>query len=97
MAVVALGGNAFVEEGDSRLETQRRVVLATAARLAAVLRAGYRLLVIHGNGPQVGAELAKNELAPPEHLPLPLELCVAETQGSLGYLIGERARAGARG
>ncbi|HEY7461983.1 MAG TPA: carbamate kinase [Gemmatimonadota bacterium] len=87
MAVVALGGNAFREDGDASLAAQRRVVTAAAARLPAVLRAGYRLLVTHGNGPQVGAELQKNECAPPEHLPLPLELCVAETQGSLGYLL----------
>jgi carbamate kinase len=87
LAVVALGGNAFVEDGDSDLEAQRRVVGSAAGRLPAVLRAGYRLLVVHGNGPQVGAELAKNEAAAPEHLPLPLEVCVAETQGSLGYLL----------
>jgi carbamate kinase len=84
---VALGGNAFRQNGDASLPVQRRVVAAVAARLPAVLRAGYRLLVTHGNGPQVGAELEKNESAPPERLPLPLELCVAETQGSLGYLL----------
>ncbi len=94
MAVVALGGNAFLEEGDASLATQRRVVARTAARLPAVLHAGYRLLVTHGNGPQVGAELQKNEAAHASQLPLPLELCVAETQGSLGYLLeGALARA----
>jgi carbamate kinase len=87
MAVVALGGNAFLDDGDASLAAQRRVVARTAARLPAVVRAGYRLLVTHGNGPQVGAELQKNEIAPPDLLPLPLELCVAETQGSLGYLL----------
>jgi carbamate kinase len=94
MAVVALGGNAFLDDGDASLPAQRRVVARTAARLPSVLRAGYRLLVTHGNGPQVGAELQKNENAPPSQLPLPLELCVAETQGSLGYLLeGALARA----
>jgi carbamate kinase len=91
LAVVALGGNALQDpQGDSSVEADFEVTRATAAHLAAVIASGTRRLVIsHGNGPQVGNHLLRSELAH-QHgmLPdLPLDVCVADTQGGMGYVL----------
>jgi carbamate kinase len=87
-AVVAIGGNSLVREGQrGRIEEQRRNLDATCEGVAAVLAAGYRVVVTHGNGPQVGDALLRCELAAEQVEPLPLDVCVAETQGSIGYLL----------
>ena len=86
-AVVAIGGNSLVRPGErSGFEEQRRNLLATCEGIAAVMAAGYRVLVTHGNGPQVGDALLRSELAASQVEPMPLDVCVAETQGSIGYL-----------
>jgi len=84
--VVALGGNAVSPpHGDLRIGTERRLLEAAAAELAALARAGRRLLVVHGNGPQVGRLLSAPGLVDPDSL----DVHVAQTQGELGYLIAE--------
>jgi carbamate kinase len=59
----------------------------TCEGIAAVMAAGYRTVVTHGNGPQVGEALLRSELAAGQAAPLPLDVCVAETQASIGYLL----------
>jgi len=87
-AVVAIGGNSLVRPGErGRLEEQRCNLLATCEGVAAVIAAGYRVVVTHGNGPQVGDALLRSELAASQVEPIPLDACVAETQGSIGYLL----------
>jgi carbamate kinase len=87
-AVVAIGGNSLVRPGEhGGFEEQRRNLLATCEGIAAVLAAGYRVAVTHGNGPQVGDALLRSELAASQVEPVPLDVCVAETQGSIGYLL----------
>lgn len=88
IVVVALGGHAFLSNGqaptwEAHLNNARRV----AAALADLVERGFRLVVTHGNGPQVGALLLQSEAAAGETPALPLDALVAQTQGSLGYLL----------
>lgn len=86
LAVVALGGNAITPpRGELSFGVERRVIGAAVAELADLARAGDRLLVVHGNGPQVGRLLAAPDLGDPESI----DVHVAQTQGELGYLISE--------
>ncbi len=88
IAVVAIGGNSLVGAGGhGTLEEQRRALEVTCRGIAAVLERGYRVVVTHGNGPQVGDAWRRSELAAGEVEALPLDVCVAETQGSIGYLL----------
>ncbi len=87
-AVVAIGGNSLVRPGQREgVADQRGNLLATCEAIAAVIAAGYRVVVTHGNGPQVGDALLRSELAAGQVRQLPLDACVAETQGSIGYLL----------
>ena len=87
LTVIALGGNALVRPGERGTAAEQRANLAeTFAALAPVLEDG-RLVVTHGNGPQVGNHLLRQELASAEAPPLPLYLAVAQTQAEIGALI----------
>ena len=87
-AVVAIGGNSLIRPGErGTLEEQRSNLQTTCEGIAAVLSAGYRAVVTHGNGPQVGDAMLRSELAAGQVEPLPMDACVAETQGSIGYLL----------
>jgi carbamate kinase len=84
--VVAIGGNALADPHDpGELAHQSEKAAALAGPLADVLAAGKRLMVVHGNGPQVGARLIQNEAAREQVPPSPLHVCVAETQGQMGH------------
>jgi carbamate kinase len=102
LAVVAFGGNALLRPEDpgttaSQLQRAREAV----RRLLPILARGYELVVVHGNGPQVGNLLMQSELAAAQIPPQTLDFCVAETQGSIGFLLelafaNELPRAGFR-
>jgi carbamate kinase len=86
--VVALGGNALIGPGERGTAAEQLANLrATAAALAPVLGGGGRVAITHGNGPQVGNELLRQERAAEEAPPLPLWLAVAQTQAEIGALI----------
>lgn len=88
--VVALGGNALSPPGRTgAIREQFERTERTAERLAEVVAAGHRLCITHGNGPQVGSELRRVELAAGEVYTLPLHICVADTQGGMGYMIAQ--------
>jgi carbamate kinase len=90
LLVVALGGNAMQDpRGDDSVASDLERTARTAEHLVTVARSGWRLVVTHGNGPQVGNHLYRSELAAQEAgLPaLPLEVCVADTQGGMGYVL----------
>ena len=88
IAVVAIGGNSLVRPGErGTLEEQRTNLATTCEGIAAVMAAGYRVVVTHGNGPQVGDALLRSELAASQVPPLTLDACVAETQATIGYLL----------
>lgn len=85
--VVALGGNALIRPGDRGTATEQAARLREAAEPLAPLLAEPRLVITHGNGPQVGNELLRQERAADEVPPLPLYLAVAQTQAEIGALI----------
>lgn len=85
--VVALGGNALIRPGDRGTATEQAARLREAAEPLAPLLAEPRLVITHGNGPQVGNALLRQERAADEVPPLPLYLAVAQTQAEIGALI----------
>ncbi len=86
--LVALGGNAMTApDGRARPEDQRAAVEVASRSLADLVAAGHDLVVTHGNGPQVGNLLVKNELAAHVVPPVPLDWCGAQTQGTIGALL----------
>jgi carbamate kinase len=87
LTVVALGGNALMQPGERGTAAEQRANLATTFRAITPLLTGDRIVITHGNGPQVGNELLRQELASAEAPPLPLYLAVAQTQAEIGALI----------
>jgi carbamate kinase len=85
--VVALGGNALIRAGDRGTAAEQSARLREAAESLQPLFAEQRLVITHGNGPQVGNELLRQERAAEEVPPLPLYLAVAQTQAEIGSLI----------
>lgn len=87
-AVVAIGGNSLIRAGEKgTIAEQMANVRRTADALVGLIQDGYSLVVTHGNGPQVGAALLRSERAADEAYRLPLDVCVAATQGEIGYLM----------
>lgn len=90
LMVVALGGNAIQRNDDDSVQSDFAHTSETSAQLASLLEtSGNRLVVTHGNGPQVGNHLLRSELGHTHgDLPLlPLDVCVADTQGGMGYML----------
>src|SRR5262245_35465321 len=88
VAVVAFGGNALLPPEDSGTTGQQLARAREAVRqVLPVLGRGYELVVVHGNGPQVGNVLIQAEAAAAEVPRQTLDFCVAETEGSIGFLL----------
>lgn len=86
--VVALGGNAIAPAGGTgTAEEQIRNLAGAMAIVADLVEAGTEVVLTHGNGPQVGALLMKNDLANDVAPPLPLDWCVAQTQATIGFVM----------
>lgn len=85
--VVALGGNAIAGERGADPESQRLAVEGACEQIAELVAHGHEVVITHGNGPQVGNLLLKNDLAREIVPPVPLDWCVAQTQATLGFLI----------
>lgn len=86
--VVALGGNAILQPGQfGTIDEQRHNVDVTAEAIAELIRRGHQVVVTHGNGPQVGNILIQNEEASDQVPAMPLDVCGAESQGQIGYMI----------
>jgi carbamate kinase len=85
--VVALGGNALMRPGERGTAAEQRANLREACEALRPLLGEKKLVVTHGNGPQVGNELLRHERAADEAPPLPLYLAVAQTQAEIGALI----------
>ena len=83
--VVALGGNAILAD-DPTAHGQKATLRNTSEKLVELIKAGYELIITHGNGPQVGNVLLQQEAADSKKNPaMPLDTAVAMTQGSIGY------------
>src|SRR3972149_11965169 len=84
--VVAIGGNALSDPRKmASAEEQARKIEQLAIHLVGEMQRGISLLVVHGNGAQIGARLLQNEAARDEVAPSSLPVCIAETQGQLGH------------
>jgi carbamate kinase len=87
-AVLALGGNALARSGEPATVTnQFRRARESVAPIVDLARQGWRIVIVHGNGPQVGDELVRNEAARKAAEPLPLGVLVAGTAGWIGYML----------
>jgi carbamate kinase len=87
-AVVALGGNALAPAGEpATIYSQFRHTRESLAPIVELIHDGWNVCVVHGNGPQVGDEMVRNEAARAEASPLPLGVLVAATAGWIGYMI----------
>jgi carbamate kinase len=88
--VVALGGNALSPSGGTGDVREMRAALAgTAQSLADLVERGVGLVVTHGNGPQVGRILLQQEYAAAQVPPMPMDVCGAQSQGQIGYLLAQ--------
>ncbi len=92
-ALVAVGGNSLIRAGErgaiaEQLANGRR----TAEALVGLMRLGYRLVITHGNGPQVGAQLLRSERASDVVYSQTLDVCGAASQGEIGYLLAQSLR-----
>ncbi len=90
LAVVAFGGNALLR-GDEigTIEQQEKNTFDTCSNLLSLIENDYNLIITHGNGPQVGNILLRNEAGYEKYkIPrMPLDICVADSQGGIGYMI----------
>lgn len=86
--VIALGGNAILQPNQvATLENQLTNVRKICQRIVKLIQDNYKVVITHGNGPQVGNILLQNELAEQVLPPLPLDVCNAQSQGFIGYLV----------
>src|SRR5574340_849562 len=101
-ALIAVGGNSLIRAGEKgTIAEQMANARCTAAAIIGLIRDGYRLVVTHGNGPQVGAQLLRSERASDQVPGQPLDVCGAASQGEIGYILtqslnNELAAAGLR-
>jgi carbamate kinase len=88
IALIAFGGNAILPENTRGLQTQQMKNAQKASRLMIhVIKKGYDLIIVHGNGPQVGNLLIQMEESVKKVPPFSLEVCDAMTQGSMGFML----------
>src|SRR5918998_6235361 len=92
LTVIALGENALTQPGERGTAAEQRANLAATFRAIQTLLEDGPIVVTHGNGPQVGNELLRQELASAEAPPLPLYLAVAQTQAEIGTLMASELR-----
>lgn len=88
VAVVAIGGNSLIKDKQhTEVKYQWEAVRKTCTHIADMIEQGWDVVITHGNGPQVGFILRRNELAAHEVHTTPMDLIGADTQGSIGYML----------
>ncbi len=86
--VIALGGNAIIPLGKSgTIEEQIEMTDTTMIHMAALIKAGHQIVVTHGNGPVVGNIFIRSEMAKGKIPPMPLDVCGADSEGGIGYMM----------
>ena len=86
--VIALGGNALIKEGQKgSFQEQLNNVNTASEHIASLVKKGYKIAITHGNGPQVGNILIQQEKAAKQIPKMPLFVCVAQSQGQIGYML----------
>ncbi len=89
-AVIAIGGNSLIlDKQHEDVQSQWAAVQETVKHIADMIERGWNLIITHGNGPQVGFILRRNELAEHEVHTTPLDIIGADTQGAIGYMISQ--------
>jgi len=89
-ALVAVGGNSLIRAGEKgTIAEQLANARRTAQSIVGLVRLGYRLVITHGNGPQVGAQLLRSERASDLVYSQTLDVCGAASQGEIGYLLAQ--------
>ena len=92
-ALVAVGGNSLIRAGEKgTIADQLANTRRTAVAIVGLIRLGYRLVITHGNGPQVGAQLLRSERASDVVYGQTLDVCGAASQGEIGYLLAQSLR-----
>lgn len=93
IALVAFGGNALLKENEKGTQSEQLKNAEKACRvLMHIIKKGYKLIIVHGNGPQVGNILIQMEEAVTKIPPFTLDTCVAMSQGSMGYMLERTMR-----
>ncbi len=95
LAVVALGGNALLRGNEQgTIEQQEANTNETIENLIYLVKEGYNLVITHGNGPQVGNIIMRNDAGEQLYgiVPMPIDICVADSQGGIGYMIERMLR-----
>ena len=88
LAIIAIGGNSLIEnEKQKTVQDQYNAAARTCHHIAGLIKEGWRVVITHGNGPQVGFILRRSEIARTELHEVPLDSCGADTQGAIGYHI----------
>lgn len=91
--LIAIGGNSLIRAGQSgSVKEQIENANTTCAYIAKLVEQGHGIVITHGNGPQVGAQLIRSEMASQQVYQLPLDSCDASTQGELGYVLQNAMR-----
>lgn len=86
VAVIAVGGNSLIQDDKHQsVADQYHAACNTMVHVADLVKEGYNVVVTHGNGPQVGFILLRSDLSRSQVHPVPLDSCVADTQGAIGY------------
>ncbi len=88
LVLIAVGGNALMRSGEPSLaEHQFEYALETASTIVDLIEKGYRVVLTHGNGPQIGAALVRSEISAAQAYRMPYDCCLASTQGEIGYVL----------
>lgn len=88
--VVALGGNALIEEGtEGTVAEQFENTRKSMSAIVGMIQEGHKVVLTHGNGPQAGVHLIRNEAGSAQVPPATLNVIVADTQGSIGYMLAQ--------
>ncbi|MEJ5273870.1 MAG: carbamate kinase [Spirochaetota bacterium] len=88
--VIAIGGNSLIKQGQKgTFEEQYEAVIDTVENVIELIKSGYRVVITHGNGPQVGNVLIQSEAAKNQVPTIPLDVAGAFTQGGMGYMISQ--------
>ncbi len=91
--VVALGGNAIIPAGGKgTINEQRKLTTTSMRQVADLIASGRRVILTHGNGPIVGNIMERNEAVKDRIPPMPLDVCGADSQGGIGYMIQQALR-----
>ena len=91
--LIAIGGNSLIRAGQSgSVKEQIENATITCRHIAKLIAQGNKIAITHGNGPQVGAQLIRSEMAAQQVYQLPLDSCDASTQGELGYVLQNAMR-----